>query len=103
MSAIEDGDFSDSELAMLRKQWQSTPQSPAPRPQPPLIGLTGTRGPGTSPGSAALSHPFPSPFPPMSDAANSILPPPPPPPRAPSGGPTPYSPAHTPHLPNRRT
>src|SRR3546814_2945195 len=26
MSAIEDGNFSDSELAMLRKQWQSNPQ-----------------------------------------------------------------------------
>src|SRR3546814_16237203 len=35
MSAIEDGDFSDSELAMLRKQWQSHPQSPAPTPPPP--------------------------------------------------------------------
>src|SRR3546814_1571398 len=37
MSAIEDGDFSEPELAMLRKQWQS------PASQPPVIGITGTR------------------------------------------------------------
>src|SRR3546814_12904154 len=40
MSAIEDGDFSDSELAMLRKQWQSTPKSPNPRPPHPPPGHT---------------------------------------------------------------
>src|SRR3546814_10552476 len=38
MSAIEDGDFSEPELAMLRKQWQS------PASQPPVIGITGTGG-----------------------------------------------------------
>src|SRR5690606_12753756 len=42
LSAIEDGDFSDSELAMLRKQWQS------PASQPPVIGITGTGGAGKS-------------------------------------------------------
>src|SRR3546814_3761399 len=40
MSAIEDGNFSDSELAMLRKQWQSNTQSPAPRPPTPPIRIT---------------------------------------------------------------
>src|SRR3546814_20349383 len=43
MSAIEDGDFSEPELAMLRKQWQS------PASQPPVIGITGTGGAGKRP------------------------------------------------------
>jgi methylmalonyl-CoA mutase len=53
LSALENGEFSEDELAELRKQWQtrssdsrfSTPDS---RPITPVIGLTGTGGAGKS-------------------------------------------------------
>jgi len=52
LSAIEDGEFSESELKLLRKQWTRASQSPAPSPQPPpitpVIGITGTGGAGKS-------------------------------------------------------
>src|SRR3546814_10222908 len=56
MSAIEDGDFSDSELAMLRKQWQSTPQSPTPSPHPPRHRPTRTRGHSTTQVQTGKEH-----------------------------------------------
>src|SRR3546814_16638357 len=74
MSAIEDGDFSDSELAMLRKQWQSTPQSPAPSPQPPVIGITGTGGAGKSSVTDELLNRFLASFPQMPIAVISVDP-----------------------------
>ncbi len=51
LSAIEDGSFSESELAKLRKQWAGAPASPFPvsRARPtPVIGITGTGGAGKS-------------------------------------------------------
>src|SRR3546814_9377982 len=71
MSAIEDGDFSDSELAMLRKQWQSTPQSPPPHPPPPPICTPGPRGPGQS----SFPPKPPPPFPPRRPPIRLALPP----------------------------
>src|SRR3546814_8541675 len=74
MSAIEDGNFSDSELAMLRKQWQSNPQSPAPRPQTPVIGITGTGGAGKSSVTDELLNRFLASFPQMRIAVISVDP-----------------------------
>ncbi|MDE2155406.1 MAG: methylmalonyl-CoA mutase family protein, partial [Xanthomonadaceae bacterium] len=50
LSALEDGVFSDAELAMLRKQWSGTVRSPFPVPRSPVpvLGLTGTGGAGKS-------------------------------------------------------
>src|SRR3546814_7453174 len=59
MSAIEDGDFSEPELAMLRKQWQS------PASQPPVIGITGTGGAGKSSVTDELLNRFLASFPQM--------------------------------------
>ena len=53
LTAIENGDFSETELAKLRKSWASGPaHSPFPmphsRPATPVIGITGTGGAGKS-------------------------------------------------------
>ncbi|MHB1273790.1 MAG: methylmalonyl-CoA mutase family protein [Rhodanobacter sp.] len=54
LSALEDGRFSDAELAMLRKQWAGSSESRVPGPEsraaagPPVLGLTGTGGAGKS-------------------------------------------------------
>ncbi|HET6602676.1 MAG TPA: methylmalonyl-CoA mutase family protein [Xanthomonadaceae bacterium] len=56
LSAIEEGAFSDSELAMLRRQWAGRgahPESRAPSPESrgraaPVVGITGTGGAGKS-------------------------------------------------------
>src|SRR5690606_15782630 len=74
LSAIEDGDFSESELAMLRKQWQSSPQSPAPSPQTPVIGITGTGGAGKSSVTDELLNRFLASFPRMRIAVISVDP-----------------------------
>src|SRR3546814_16223379 len=66
MSAIEDGDFSEPELAMLRKQWQS------PASQPPVIGITGTGGAGTSSVTDELLNRFLASFPQMRIAVLSV-------------------------------
>src|SRR3546814_10347940 len=50
---------------MLRKQWQSTPQSPASSPQPPVIGITGTGGAGKSSVTDELLNRFLASFPQM--------------------------------------
>ncbi|HJU07805.1 MAG TPA: methylmalonyl-CoA mutase family protein, partial [Rhodanobacteraceae bacterium] len=51
LSAIEDGAFTDAELAMLRKQW-ANPQARSPSPisrfSSPVLGITGTGGAGKS-------------------------------------------------------
>src|SRR5690606_1029347 len=74
LSAIEDGDFSDAELAMLRKQWQSSPQSPDPSHQPPVIGITGTGGAGKSSVTDELLNRFLASFPQMHIAVISVDP-----------------------------
>ena len=50
LSAIEDGAFSDAELAKLRKEWRGPHRSPFPVPRSPtpVLGLTGTGGAGKS-------------------------------------------------------
>ncbi|TAM57252.1 MAG: methylmalonyl-CoA mutase [Rhodanobacter sp.] len=50
LSALEDGVFSEAELAMLRKQWSGAGRSPVPgsRSPVPVLGLTGTGGAGKS-------------------------------------------------------
>src|SRR3546814_1995183 len=68
MSAIEDGDFSEPELAMLRKQWQS------PASQPPVIGITGTGGAGKSSVTDELLNRFLASFPQMRIAVISVDP-----------------------------
>ncbi|HKT30130.1 methylmalonyl-CoA mutase family protein [Dyella sp.] len=45
LSALEEGAFSDAELAMLRKQWARVP---SPESRVPVIGMTGTGGAGKS-------------------------------------------------------
>jgi methylmalonyl-CoA mutase len=45
LSALEEGAFSDAELAMLRKQWHRVP---SPESRVPVIGMTGTGGAGKS-------------------------------------------------------
>ncbi len=68
LSAIEDGDFSDSELAMLRKQWQS------PGTQSPVVGITGTGGAGKSSVTDELLNRFLASFPQMRIAVISVDP-----------------------------
>src|SRR5579885_658071 len=50
LSAIEDGAFTDAELAMFRKQWANphARDSSASRLPPPVLGITGTGGAGKS-------------------------------------------------------
>ncbi|MGN7724825.1 methylmalonyl-CoA mutase family protein [Luteimonas sp. 22616] len=68
LSAIEDGHFSDSELAMLRKQWQS------PGTQSPVVGITGTGGAGKSSVTDELLNRFLASFPQMRIAVISVDP-----------------------------
>ncbi|HVV95932.1 MAG TPA: methylmalonyl-CoA mutase family protein [Rhodanobacteraceae bacterium] len=53
LSALEDGAFSEPELALLRKQWQRPIESRIPNPESrlraaPVLGITGTGGAGKS-------------------------------------------------------
>ncbi|MBS0432275.1 MAG: methylmalonyl-CoA mutase family protein, partial [Proteobacteria bacterium] len=48
LSAIEDGAFSEKELALLRRGWEAASTPPALRLPPPVIGITGTGGAGKS-------------------------------------------------------
>ncbi|WIG55519.1 MAG: B12 binding domain / kinase domain / Methylmalonyl-CoA mutase [Rhodanobacteraceae bacterium] len=50
LSAIEDGAFSESELKLLRKQWEGASHLPVPGPRSPvpIVGITGTGGAGKS-------------------------------------------------------
>ncbi len=50
LSALEDGAFSEVELAKLRKEWRGPSRSPFPVPRSPtpVLGLTGTGGAGKS-------------------------------------------------------
>ncbi len=50
LSALEDGTYSDTELASLRKSWKGSTDSrfPIPDSRTPVLGLTGTGGAGKS-------------------------------------------------------
>ncbi|UKE68532.1 methylmalonyl-CoA mutase family protein [Xanthomonas cerealis pv. cerealis] len=84
LSALEDGAFSEAELALLRKQWQSglpgTSESRVPSPGPrerraaPVIGLTGTGGAGKSSVTDELLNRFLAGFPKMRIAVVSVDP-----------------------------
>ncbi len=76
LSAIEAGQFSEAELAKLRKQWAS-PISPLPSivsRQSPVIGLTGTGGAGKSSVTDELMNRFLQSFPEMRIAVISVDP-----------------------------
>jgi isobutyryl-CoA mutase len=78
LSALEDNEYSDSELEKLRKLWASTnilapsPQSPAFKT--PVIGLTGTGGAGKSSVTDELMNRFLQSFPEMRIAVISVDP-----------------------------
>ena len=72
LSAIEDGTYSESELAMLRKQWAAGAaghQGPTP-----VIGITGTGGAGKSSVTDELLNRFLASFPQMRMAVISVDP-----------------------------
>ena len=68
LSAIENGEFSDAELATLRKQWQLAGG------KTPVIGLTGTGGAGKSSVTDELLNRFLASFPDMRIAVISVDP-----------------------------
>src|SRR5690606_1567648 len=68
LSAIEDGTYSDSELATLRKEWQLAGS------KTPVIGITGTGGAGKSSVTDELLNRFLSSFPEMRIAVISVDP-----------------------------
>src|SRR3546814_5656114 len=80
LSAIEDGSFSEAELALLRKGWAARSsesritnhQSPAG--VPPVIGITGTGGAGKSSVTDELLNRFLASFPDMHIAVISVDP-----------------------------
>ncbi|WP_254458673.1 methylmalonyl-CoA mutase family protein [Xanthomonas sacchari] len=84
LSAIEDGAFSEAELALLRKQWQSGLPRPAESRIPgpgarsgraaPVLGLTGTGGAGKSSVTDELLNRFLASFPQMRIAVVSVDP-----------------------------
>lgn len=84
LSALEDGVFSEPELALLRKQWQSglqgASESRVPGPESrerriaPVVGLTGTGGAGKSSVTDELLNRFLAGFPQMRIAVVSVDP-----------------------------
>ncbi|HET6434270.1 MAG TPA: methylmalonyl-CoA mutase family protein [Xanthomonadaceae bacterium] len=80
LSAIEDGHFSEAELAMLRKQWAGArsgsrfPASGSRTGVPPVIGITGTGGAGKSSVTDELLNRFLAHFPDMHVAVISVDP-----------------------------
>ena len=78
LSAIEDGSLSEPELAKLRKQWATGPNSspfPVPRSRStPVIGITGTGGAGKSSVTDELLNRFLASFPEMRMAVISVDP-----------------------------
>ena len=68
LSAIEDGDYADAELARLRKQWQLAGG------KTPVIGITGTGGAGKSSVTDELLNRFLASFPKMHIAVISVDP-----------------------------
>ena len=75
LSAIEDGVYTESELALLRKQW-ANPRlpSPASRLPTPVLGITGTGGAGKSSVTDELLNRFLASFPQMRIAVVSVDP-----------------------------
>ncbi|WP_394000234.1 methylmalonyl-CoA mutase family protein [Luteimonas sp. WGS1318] len=80
LSAIEDGVYSESELALMRKGWQKPRSSDSPIPNPqshpatPVIGITGTGGAGKSSVTDELLNRFLASFPQMRIAVISVDP-----------------------------
>ncbi|TWI04663.1 methylmalonyl-CoA mutase [Luteimonas cucumeris] len=80
LSAIEDGEFSESELALLRKGWANPRSSESritnheSRPTTPVVGITGTGGAGKSSVTDELLNRFLSSFPDMRIAVISVDP-----------------------------
>src|SRR5690554_1539180 len=72
LSAIEDGAYTDAELAMLRKQWAAGAAGHAGAT--PVIGITGTGGAGKSSVTDELLNRFLSSFPQMRMAVISVDP-----------------------------
>src|SRR5690606_2590900 len=72
LSAIEDGHYSDAELAMLHKQWASGETAHAG--PTPVIGITGTGGAGKSSVTDELLNRFLASFPEMRIAVISVDP-----------------------------
>jgi methylmalonyl-CoA mutase len=73
LSAIEDGEFSDAELALMRKGWSSGRASGS-RHTPPVVGITGTGGAGKSSVTDELLNRFLASFPEMRIAVISVDP-----------------------------
>ncbi|QDH70370.1 methylmalonyl-CoA mutase family protein [Marilutibacter alkalisoli] len=73
LSAIEDGHFSDAEMAMLRKAW-AQPQASESRRSTPVVGITGTGGAGKSSVTDELLNRFLASFPEMRIAVVSVDP-----------------------------
>ncbi len=80
LSAIEDGAFSESELALLRKGWANPRPSESripnheSRPTTPVVGITGTGGAGKSSVTDELLNRFLASFPKMRIAVISVDP-----------------------------
>lgn len=80
LSAIEDGVYSESELALMRKGWQKPRSSDSPIPNPqshpttPVVGITGTGGAGKSSVTDELLNRFLASFPQMRIAVISVDP-----------------------------
>ena len=79
LSALEDGDYSEPELALLRKGWmarssESRVPGPESRPSSPVIGITGTGGAGKSSVTDELLNRFLASFPQMRIAVISVDP-----------------------------
>jgi methylmalonyl-CoA mutase len=73
LSAIEEGAFSEAELALMRKTW-ANPRSSESRPATPVVGITGTGGAGKSSVTDELLNRFLAHFPEMRIAVISVDP-----------------------------
>jgi isobutyryl-CoA mutase len=74
LSAIEDGSYSEAELALLRKQWESASHPESRKRAAPVIGITGTGGAGKSSVTDELLNRFLASFPQMRIAVISVDP-----------------------------
>ncbi|GHE25834.1 methylmalonyl-CoA mutase family protein [Vulcaniibacterium thermophilum] len=77
LSAIEDGEYGEAELAMLRRQWAGAADSRSPDARgraAPVIGITGTGGAGKSSVTDELLNRFLACFPEMRIAVISVDP-----------------------------
>ncbi|ADV27471.1 Methylmalonyl-CoA mutase [Pseudoxanthomonas suwonensis 11-1] len=79
LSRIEDGEFSEAELALMRRGWAAAPgesriTNPESRPTTPVVGITGTGGAGKSSVTDELLNRFLACFPQMRIAVLSVDP-----------------------------